>query len=116
LAANVNNFSVVDIKGSGNNTLKLALQDVLDMGNVVDNAATAGVDESDMLVVKGDAGDVVQLQDVASWTQTGAQSGATLTTTFGAAYGFEAGHTYKQYSQGTANLFVDELMTVHTFV
>jgi Ca2+-binding RTX toxin-like protein len=111
VAAKVNNFSVVDIKGSGNNTLKLALADVLDMGAVADNAATAGVDEGDMLVVKGDAGDVLQLSTGASWAQTGAQSGATLTTTFGAAYGFEAGHTYMQYTQGTANLFVDELMT-----
>jgi hypothetical protein len=112
VAAKVNNFSVVDIKGSGNNTLKLALADVLDMGAVADNAATAGVDEGDMLVVKGDAGDVVQLQAVASWAQAGAQSGATLATTFGSAYGFEAGHTYMQYTQGLATLYVASLVAV----
>ena len=110
VAAKVNNFSVLDVKGSGNNIVKLALQDVLDMGAVPDNAATS-VNETDMLVIKGNAGDVLQLKTGSGWTALTGQSGITASSMFGSEFGFEAGHTYTRYTQGTATLFVDELMT-----
>ncbi|WP_337265072.1 MULTISPECIES: Ig-like domain-containing protein, partial [unclassified Serratia (in: enterobacteria)] len=51
---------VIDITGSGNNTLKISLGDVLDQGF---RGAFIN-DESVQLAVKGDAGDVVMLSDL----------------------------------------------------
>ena len=109
----------LDITGSGNNTLKLSLDDVLSMSGAVDNATTTGVNESKMLVINGDAGDVVQLVSGSQWTQTGAGlSGTTLgatataTTAYGAAFNFVGVHTYAQYSYGGANLFLNDNLTI----
>jgi hypothetical protein len=33
-----------------------------------------------------------------------------MVTTYGAQYGFEAGHSYVQYTSGTATLFVDQTL------
>jgi hypothetical protein len=112
VAAKVTHFSVVDVTGNGNNTVKLSLNDVLNLSGAVDNAATVDVDESKMVVVKGEAGDVLNLTDRVDWQAvTTGELGASLASTYGAAYGFAAGRTYTHYSQGGAHLYVDELIT-----
>ncbi|KFK94905.1 MULTISPECIES: Ig-like domain repeat protein [unclassified Serratia (in: enterobacteria)] len=56
----LSSVEVIDITGSGNNTLKLSLGDVLDQGF---RGAFIN-DESVQLAVKGNAGDVVMLNDL----------------------------------------------------
>jgi hypothetical protein len=118
VSSNLRNFSSVDLTGSGNNTLKLNLEDVLSLSGAVDNATSTGADESRMLVINGDAGDVLQLVSGSQWTQTGAGlSGATLggavaANAYGPSFGFVAGDTYARYTYGGATLFVDESLLV----
>jgi hypothetical protein len=40
--------------------------------------------------------------------------GTSLQNTFGAAYGFEAGRSYTQYTNGAATLFVDQTLFVES--
>lgn len=112
VAGHVKNFETIDITGTGNNTLKLDLNAVLNMSSLSDNLATAGVNESQMLVVNGNAGDALQLSWGINWaTVTSGQTAASLNNTLGSSYHFTAGHTYSQYSYSGATLFVDELIT-----
>ena len=79
---------LIDLTGSGNNTVKLNLRDVLDMAEMnsfnnatgwVDgsyNLATGGADGSNperrhQLVITGNAGDSITLSDAADWTNDG---------------------------------------------
>ncbi|OYU12070.1 MAG: hypothetical protein CFE38_09825 [Comamonadaceae bacterium PBBC1] len=57
-------IETIDITGSGNNTLKLNLYDVLDLGS----ANTFAVTGRQQLIVKGNAGDQVELADRSAWT------------------------------------------------
>jgi hypothetical protein len=88
------------------------------MSGTTDNATSTDANESKMLVVNGDAGDVVQLVSGSQWTQAGAGlSGATLGGTvaanaYGSSFNFISGHTYAQYNYGGASLFIDETMTL----
>jgi hypothetical protein len=113
--SNVDNFSVVDITSNVNNLLKLNLQNVLNLSAAADNANTP-VDESKMLVVHADTGDAVVLQDAASWSVVNSLSGDSLTTIYGADYGFSSTRRYSQYSKDGATLFVDELAPVADIV
>jgi hypothetical protein len=83
-----------DITGSGNNTLRLSMRDVFDLGSNnafdVNNAAT---DTRVQLMVTGDAGDAVQLTDLVSWT-----AGSTYS------YG---GETYRIYNANNMQLLID---------
>ena len=83
-----------DITGSGNNTLRLSMRDVFDLGSNnafdVNNAAT---DTRVQLMITGDAGDAVQLTDLGSWT-----AGSTYS------YG---GETYRIYNAGNLQLLID---------
>jgi VCBS repeat-containing protein len=72
----------VDLSGAGDNTLKIGLQDVL-------RGTTSG-----SLWVKGDADDKV-LMDATGWKDVGHVMG-------------QDGHTYVQFTNGTAHLFVDQ--------
>ena len=60
LQGKLSSIETIDITGSGNNTLKLSLEDVLEQGNtnlfINDGRA--------QMMVKGNAGDVVQLSDL----------------------------------------------------
>ncbi|KLG04700.1 hypothetical protein YA49_20265, partial [Enterobacter cloacae subsp. cloacae] len=56
----LSSVEVIDITGTGNNTLKISLGDVLDQGN---QGAFIN-DDSVQLAVKGNAGDVVMLSDL----------------------------------------------------
>ena len=61
----IDSVEVIDLTGTGNNTLKLNVFDVLDMGS----ANTFEVTGRQQLMVKGDAGDQVEFADLADWTQ-----------------------------------------------
>jgi uncharacterized protein YaiE (UPF0345 family) len=100
----------LDITGSGDNLVKLNLKSLLNMVNASDNAATA-VNEAGMLVINGDAGDAVQLEDDVNWqTVTTGVSGEALTAMYGSAYYFVATDTYSQLTNGAGTLFIDEAM------
>jgi VCBS repeat-containing protein len=112
----VDNFSTVDITSNVNNLLKLNLATVQTFSGTTDNLATTAVDESKMMVVLGDAGDAVVLQDAATWAVQSSLKGSDLATLYGADYGFSGTRQYSQYSKGGATLFVDELAPVGDIV
>lgn len=102
----------IDLTGSGNNTVKLSIADVLDMSGMNQfNNATGWADGSynladgttttearHQVVITGDAGDAVNLSGGASWTNAG-----TVTN---------AGHTYNVYTHNTSagELLIDQLL------
>ncbi|WP_124379038.1 hypothetical protein [Pseudomonas synxantha] len=51
---------MIDISGTGNNTLKLSLGDVLEQGET----SLFTDDEATQMMIKGNAGDVVNLDDL----------------------------------------------------
>lgn len=78
----------IDLTGTGNNTLRLSVADVLDLS-----------DESNALLVAGNAGDSVIRG--AGWTMaTSGGSNGNGTSTIG-------GQTYRHYNAGQASLLVD---------
>jgi hypothetical protein len=92
----------IDLTGSGNNTLKLTLADVVDMagmnsfnsGNGWSGLATA--ETRHQLVIDGNAGDTVISS---GWTDTGARASFN-------------GHTYEVYTSGSyAQLLIDTSIT-----
>jgi hypothetical protein len=90
--------------------------DLLTLAGGTNNGATA-VDETKMLVLQGNGGQQVnrlQLEDAIDWTSVTNLGGTSLQNTFGAAYGFEAGRSYTQYTNGTATLFVDQTLFVES--
>jgi hypothetical protein len=107
----LDNFNVIDMKQGAGNKFKLGLNDVLALAGGTDNAATVGVDESKMLVLQGNGGaalNTLQLVDSVNWTTVTNLGGTGLQNTYGPDFGFEAGRSYTQYTNGLANLFVDE--------
>jgi len=108
------NFSTFDITGTGNTTLKVDYDAVVNMSGATDNPATTA-DESKLLVVNGNAGDTVQVVNLSSWSTSAAtQTAAALTATYGSAYQFKAGSTYKEFTRRGATLFVENTVTVST--
>jgi Ca2+-binding RTX toxin-like protein len=105
--APVKNVERIDLTGSGNNTVRLTLTDVLDLGsNNTFNVNPAAVDTRKQLQVQGDAGDRVVLTDVANWTQlTGANS------TF-----VDGSKTYNVWNHNTsgAQLLIDQALGTPT--
>ena len=109
--ARIKNFSSIDLTGAANNTLKLNYAAVVALSGASDAAGTLA-DESKMLVVSGNAGDTLNLVNLASWNVGAAQTAASLSTAYGSAYNFLAGHTYKAYTLNGATVFVDQAITV----
>ena len=105
------NFSSIDITGTQNNTLKLDWRAISTLSGATDNTAT-NADESKMLVVSGNAGDTVNLVSLSSWSAGSSQTAASLTSTYGSAYNFLSGHTYKAYTLNGATVFVDDAVTL----
>ncbi|WP_336332605.1 Ig-like domain-containing protein [Pseudomonas putida] len=60
LQGRLSSIEVIDLSGTGNNTLKVSLGDVLELGN---QRAFIN-DDNVQLAIKGDAGDVVMLNDL----------------------------------------------------
>jgi hypothetical protein len=116
----LDNFNVIDLKQGSGNKFKLHLDQVLSLAGGTDNGATA-VDETKMLVLQGNGGQQLnrlQLVDAANWSSVGQTNlgGTSLQNTYGAEYGFEAGRSYTQYTNGAANLFVDQTLFVEALV
>jgi hypothetical protein len=105
----VNNFSVLDITGGGANTLKINLANVETLSGAEDNPNTLDVNESKMLVVQANQGDAVVMENTLNWTSLSGLTGASLAALYGAEYGFIGNHTYTQFSQNGATVFVNEL-------
>jgi hypothetical protein len=61
--------------------------------------------------VQGNGGfafNTLQLKDGATWAAKTNLGGTEMLNTYGADFGFEAGRSYTQYTNGAANLFVDQ--------
>ncbi|WP_346308750.1 Ig-like domain-containing protein, partial [Limnohabitans sp.] len=113
VAGKLDNFSVLDLSMGNGNTVKLSLQQVLDLpSGVADNSATSDVYESKMLVVHGTGLNTLQLADSVDWTAVTNLGGTSLQNTYGTQYGFEVGRSYTQYTNAasSATLFVDQLL------
>ena len=111
-ASHVKNFESVDITGVGNNILKIDLNAVLNMTNLADNPDTVGVNENQMMVINGNAGDSLQLVNGSLWsTVATGQTAVNLSAIYGSSYHFATGATYTEYTINSATLFVDELIT-----
>ncbi|WP_336332609.1 Ig-like domain-containing protein [Pseudomonas putida] len=103
LNAKVSSVEVFDITGTGNNTLKLSLGDLLENGGK--NLFLA--DDNIQLMVKGDAGDKVVLDDLLpNGTDLGDWAAAGTVTVAGVVY-----ETY-QHSALNAELLVQQGVTV----
>ena len=98
------NIEKIDLTGSGNNTLKLSLADMLqgfDDSNVFNSSNTtsglAAKVTRNQLLVDGDTGDKVVLTDLASWTAAGTNVVAN-------------GETYVVYNHNTSaqQLLIDQ--------
>jgi hypothetical protein len=96
------------LTGSGDNTLKLTLQDMLqsfDNSNVFNSSnTTSGLDPKvtrNQLMIDGNAGDKVALTDLANWTAAGTNVVAN-------------GETYVVYNHNTSaqQLLIDLQLTV----
>jgi hypothetical protein len=71
-SSRINSIEAIDLTGTGNNTLKLKVNDLFDMTGFNNFAATG----RRQLLVKGDTGDAVDLadgSDTTGWTQAGTQ-------------------------------------------
>ncbi|EFQ62747.1 hemagglutinin/hemolysin-related protein [Pseudomonas fluorescens WH6] len=104
LAEKVTSIEIVDLTGTGNNTLNLSLGDVLAQG---DSSLFTG-DSATQMMIKGNAGDVVNLDDL---LPDGTDPGdwATVGTTT------VAGVTYNVYQHSTldAQLLVQDGVTTN---
>ena len=99
--ADLASTEAIDITGSGNNTLRLTLRDVIELGSSnAFNVNTSATDTRVQLMITGDNGDAVQLTDLGSWSQSG---------TF-----IHAGETYNVYNNGNAQLLIDQNMVPTT--
>jgi hypothetical protein len=66
-SSRINGVEIIDITGSGNNTLRLNLSDLLDMGS----ANLFQTNGHQQLMVKGNSGDTVEMMDKGSWMKLG---------------------------------------------
>lgn len=107
-AAALQSIEKVDLTGSGDNTLKLNLMDVLqhaDSSNVFNSSnTTSGLGAQvakNQLMVDGDAGDKVTLTDLTNWTAA-------------ATHVVANGHSYTAYNHNTsaAQLLIDDNLLV----
>jgi Ca2+-binding RTX toxin-like protein len=104
----INNIEKIDLTGTGNNTLKLSLADMLqsfDNSNVFNSSnTTSGLSATvtkNQLMVDGDTGDKLVLSDLVNWTASGTNVVAN-------------GHTYVVYNHNTSaqQLLIDNHLLV----
>jgi hypothetical protein len=87
-------FEHVDLTGGGNNTLRITLRDLLQMPDAVNrNLTTDNINESQMVLVTGNAGDKIELNTGYTWNIK-TLSAADQNALAGAGYQFEAGRSY----------------------
>lgn len=100
--AALQSVEVIDITGTGNNTLKLSLNDVLHLGSVNAFAGVQGAVNSVQMKIDGNAGDTLELKDLVAANDPGAWVQASNYTS-------PTGNTYKvfNYAPLHAQLLVD---------
>ena len=104
IAGKIESIEIIDITGTGNNTLNLSLGDVLEQGET--SLFTA--DNTTQMMIKGDAGDVVNLDDLLpDGTDPGDWASAGIATV--------AGVTYNVFQHSTldAQLLVQDGVTTN---
>jgi predicted RNA-binding protein with TRAM domain len=115
-SSRIESMETIDLSGTGNNTLILKTEDVLDISgsNLINSGNQAALgwtngsysfsaqEARHQLLVTGDSGDVIQLSGGASWTSAGTVS--------------NSGHTYSVYIHNTmpAELLIDQLLSYNT--
>jgi hypothetical protein len=108
--ADLQSIEAIDITGTGNNTLKLSLNDVLSQGVLGAFQDATGAAGMVQMKVDGDAGDVVELKDLVGSAEPGAwvQEGSNISM---------GGHAYKVFTYAALNaqLLIDANVQ-HTLV
>jgi hypothetical protein len=115
IAAKVSNFSVIDLTGTGNNTLKLNAASAKFLSGASDNTLTA-VNEAKLIVVNGNSGDAVELLDpkvggTSQWSAGLTETGVELIAKLGAAQGFVSGQSYKAYTLAGVTVYINTALT-----
>lgn len=109
-AESLRDMEKIDLTGTGNNTLKLNVHDMLEnfTSNNVWNAGNSTTGQMgttvsrNQLMITGDAGDKVVLTDLANWTPT-------VTPTNDITIN---GHVFRGYNLGAAQLLIETALTV----
>jgi methionine-rich copper-binding protein CopC len=114
--ARITNFSSIDITGQYANTINLDYAAVMNMSGATNVIGTPS-DESKMFVVSGNNTsstyqDKLKLVNLSAWSVGTSQTSESLTATYGSAFKFLQGHTYKSYTLNGATLFVDDFLDV----
>jgi hypothetical protein len=87
----VENFELIDLTGTGDNTLTLDRLSLLDLSEDTSGGIT-------IFTVRGDAGDAVILNDLSDWTSSGQRD--------------VDGDTFDVFTNGAAELLVDDAISV----
>ncbi len=87
----VENFELIDLTGTGDNTLTLDRLSLLDLSEDTSGGITT-------FTVRGDAGDAVILNDLSDWTSSGQRD--------------VDGDTFDVFTNGAAELLVDDAVSV----
>ncbi|MFJ7313544.1 Ig-like domain-containing protein [Pseudomonas sp. NPDC098747] len=104
IAGKLESIEIIDLTGTGNNTLNLSLGDVLELGE----GSLFTTDETVQMVVKGNAGDVVNLDDLlGDGTDPGDWAGMGQVTVEGVTY------NVFQHSNLDAQLLVQDGVTTN---
>ncbi len=104
IAGKLESIEIIDITGTGNNTLNLSLGDVLEQGE----ASLFTADDAVQMMIKGNAGDVVNLDDLlADGTDPGDWAGMGQVTVEGVTY------NVFQHSSLDAQLLVQDGVTTN---
>ncbi|MNZ34519.1 hypothetical protein D3C78_518980 [compost metagenome] len=104
IAGKLESIEIIDITGTGDNTLNLSLSDVLELGE----SSLFTEDETVQMMVKGNAGDVVNLDDLlADGTDPGDWAGQGQVTVEGVTY------NVFQHSSLDAQLLVQDGVTTN---
>ena len=104
IAGKLESIEIIDITGTGNNTLNLSLGDVLELGE----SSLFTADETVQMIIKGNAGDVVNLDDLlADGTDPGNWAGQGSVVVEGVTY------NVFQHSSLDAQLLVQDGVTTN---
>nr|WP_249342467.1 Ig-like domain-containing protein [Pseudomonas rustica] len=104
IAGKLESIEIIDLTGTGNNTLNLSLGDVLELGE----SSLFSTDETVQMLIKGNAGDVVNLDDLlADGTDPGDWAGQGTVTVEGIVY------NVFQHSSLDAQLLVQDGVTTN---
>jgi RTX calcium-binding nonapeptide repeat (4 copies) len=95
LGDKVKGFEHFDLTGGGNNTLRITMRDLMQMPDAVNrDLTTANINESQMVLVTGNAGDRIEVNFAGTWNLQNLTA-ADQNALAGAGYQFEAGRSYK---------------------